>query len=750
MARLHLVASGDAPRGPSALQSLVTLNSEVLERENRRISAWLERDMANPEAHEQAAFLLGAFSLREAAGMFSDTRHELSRMAAHLALAGALRGSRPPSLEGEYARPLLSTLAGRQREAVEWLARLRSKKGLGSAEKVWINALNMRNTGDWRALAKPDKASLLERLEHFRALRRTQGEDAALNSVGHAEVLSDWGRVLLEGDALLEGAGFSVGVGNAFTVSAVALEIGDLSNAWGDVSQESPERLVSRLNERPGRCIGAGESGQAVPHVIDRGTWASSSQRHLLHSMQSTELHLLHLLGLRDEADAYRTTMDERLGGLTLYPLLGQYWFGPFKQPPARWDRRCEAAVRLLHERPESVTAFNWSIVGQRCPSARKDGTWLEPSFWFDPALPTGTAFDSRRRLLTLLRLQTRRIEEVRERAPYDSALIRWIIAQKYGMKPTSKQVAEAWGPLADYVSEARDQIMRSQEAEGAAPSGERQRLCESDPNTCLAYGGVLAQRGQDDAAAAAYERAFAGARDQVSVSSVGLWLANYYLDRGEVARALKVARAAADVYSNTGLLSMARMMERTDRHDEAEAWYLKLAERYPGDRSLLLSFYIRRGTGDGRFSEKATKALAELFPKGLERVTLGDLKDPPAPPENVGISLSFVPWALDRLGRTGVREDDMIMAIDGYRVRNPDQLACVISLSEAPEATVIAWRGDRFLELKGPIERPKVSPPRSSAKVSPNREPPRRPSQHVAAPRVTEKLPIVPLPRVT
>ena len=101
-------------------------------------------------------------------------------MSAHLALARALRApAAPPGPDADYARLVQTTLIGRQREAVDEIARLQHIRPT-TGQQAWLVALGMRNTGDWRLVGNPARASLLEKIEYVRALKRSQGGPKAL------------------------------------------------------------------------------------------------------------------------------------------------------------------------------------------------------------------------------------------------------------------------------------------------------------------------------------------------------------------------------------------------------------------------------------------------------------------------------------------------------------------------------------------------------------------------------------------
>ena len=171
--------------------------------------------------------MIATLALRESAGYFSDPRRLLCRITAHLAWASALRQGGAPSLEAQVAEIAPATLVGRQRVALGEIARLERDTSAGAALQAWLRSLRLRVTGDWRILKDPGQASLLERLEHFRALAWSLDVDHALafsRQYGR-ESVPDWGRRALA-------RGVNVEVGNVFTASATGLELVDLAETW--------------------------------------------------------------------------------------------------------------------------------------------------------------------------------------------------------------------------------------------------------------------------------------------------------------------------------------------------------------------------------------------------------------------------------------------------------------------------------------------------------------------------------------
>ena len=149
------------------LSKLLDGTPETIEHENQILSGALEKDFTNPELHEQAALLLGAFLLRDHSGFFFEIRSPLSRMTAHLAMACFLSNTNSCGVNGQMAEAMLLTLIGDEGPA---LKRLNAFGTNNAAVTQMVRALRTRNTGDYRPLDKADGLSPIECLEWFSAL----------------------------------------------------------------------------------------------------------------------------------------------------------------------------------------------------------------------------------------------------------------------------------------------------------------------------------------------------------------------------------------------------------------------------------------------------------------------------------------------------------------------------------------------------------------------------------------------------
>ena len=669
----------------SPLERLLEPTFAVLEDENDRLSKRLEKDMTLVAAHEQAALLLGALGLREAAGDYSDTRGLASRMTAHLAFAAALRGDSEPSLEGRLADALLVTLAGRQVDALERASRLPTTGVAGA----WRRAVTIRNTGDWRILEAPAKASLLERREHYRALAVNLGTVQSTAFLGEStpEPVPDWPRLAFDYGS------WDVGTGNRFASIAIPAELSEIGEIWQRLHPGLQLQLAA-LNGEPGRCVDPGRVPPGV-RVIDWGTWAGHSRRHLLHAIASVETHERKMLGIKEEAESLRKQARDSFAAIEVFAALAATWEKPSTPRPS-----CSGAVRIGQQAPQRLSAAVWRDIVKSC---QLGGALPPPQRWMDPPILPGTAYDVTRRWPDLYdsrspaadATRSTVFQELRRLAPYSATLA----TQEYSARRRAGQkefdLAALYGPLAEYNFSAMYLFAETQKA--GSPEHRRlyERLTRVDPNSYVRLGWDLQGAGLDEEAVAAFENAYEKAPDRVSVSNSMGWLADYYFDHGRKDRAFEIARAMAEVYSGGGLRLQARMLERSGRIADAESWYEREAERYD-DKDALDCFYLRRHrrVGDaGEYEQRAAEALTRLFPRGLERVSVADL--PPSP--KLGELVPSEAWP-----SRGLRAGDLVVAVDGYRVRTSEQESCVVSWTDSLETTAIVWREGQYAETAG------------------------------------------------
>ena len=172
-------------------------------------------------------------------------------------------------------------------------------------------------------------------------------------------------------------------------------------------------------------------------------------------------------------------------------------------------------------------------------------------------------------------------------------------------------------------------------------------------------------------------------------------WLVHYYWDNGQPERAEELARMAGWVNSAAGLEILGDQLDRMGRYDEAGDAYRRRHERYSKSGGPLGAFYLRhmRRTGDRSNELKALELLREWFPNGLEPLSATQPSGPPVD------GVAFVNFGR-RPERSGLRRTDIIVGLDGYRVRTTDQVYLVSRLDDDDLMRFVVWRDNAYVEV--------------------------------------------------
>ena len=693
-----VVAASFAGRGgspvedPSVLATLTNPASEVLQRENLRISKLLQEHPESPAAHENAALLLAAFAFREAANDFSDPRRVISRVTAHLAIARHLRST--PSITGRVADAALLTLVGRQREALEAIDQLHAETAPGAA--AWLRALRLRNTTDWRGTRDRRDLTVLEQLETLRAIQAALGNDGALN---YLETLDEppktisWVRLVLH-------SGFSVEAGNAFTPLAPALELREfreIAETFGDVpTASSQEEAIAALNAEPAASSIDPSTGRV--RVLDWGTWAASTQRHLMMELQRLHHHVGRQLGLPGEAA--QTARDlEKYAGLALYPLLRRY----LVSEPVEYEKALDGAVAMIRSRPELVPFQAWQRTLKK-PAFWTGSVARVPALatWFAPITPAGTAYEIALRGFDSApegvypRISHAEIARFRTIAPFVRMVVMANVIGRHGGYPPHSVLQSEYGEFAKYDLILARRVARFAAKDPAAYVPLMRQVGELDPSELASLGAYLADHGRDQQAEQVYEEWVERARDQVEIANGAHWLVRRYFTTGRPTKAEALARRAADVHSYGGLLTLADFHEWRGELAKARALYQAAADRYD-NRIPVLAFAMRHGERSGISDEATATIERELFPQGMRRVQWRELTGDP----RLGISLVEV----GEHGRSaGLRDNDIVVAVDGILVENEKQFRVARAATDSPEMRLVVWRKGQYLELSTAI----------------------------------------------
>ncbi|RYD38544.1 MAG: hypothetical protein EOP85_16990, partial [Verrucomicrobiaceae bacterium] len=249
-------ATPSAPEG-DLLNELLTPTAKVLQKANESISRRLRESPADPAAHEDAAFLLGVFALRDNARDFSDVRREVCRMTAHLVLAEHLRSGGKPSLNGQWAKVLFDYHAGRPRDAREQAAAIPQEGDSGR----WKRVVDLLVTGDWRRMEDLAEPSLAEMIAHARALKLHRGNAVMMEFVTEHKTL----QAIPEWSRLLSASGRSVEEGHMIMRSGLAMEKLEIGQVFQIGKNPKPEDMAKFLKSE-GAAAFVGKEGE--PRVI--------------------------------------------------------------------------------------------------------------------------------------------------------------------------------------------------------------------------------------------------------------------------------------------------------------------------------------------------------------------------------------------------------------------------------------------------------------------------------------------------
>lgn len=699
LATTLLKAAGDPqklPEAPSAeaehtalITALSSPTAEQIQKENRRLSARLTSHPLDPDAYEQAALLLGVMGMRENSGMFWETRGLCNRATAALAFAQSLRemrsGGGKTSESAQLAKLLIGLLADTKKESEEAIRDLGERAKANPALAPWATAAALRNSRDWRVLERPDEASLLERLEYFRAVGEAVSPETARERLTAYEpdTMPDWARIPLQ-------FSFSVGTGHEVTGDAMTRELKEIGDIFPEVLGEdsSPARLSATLNRPPGGFVEPNLEGKAEIQVIDDGTWALYFQRHLCHIAQRTHVFLSEKWGVHDKAAQFRAGIAKLCGGLTFFPLLQQTGMGAAPDAASQ-----TAATELLSRHPEWIPDAAWGEFARNGGPAAA----LAQS-WFSNGLPIGTAYSFYSRVKTVPRVVQMSLAEAEALyaiAPWHYGVARQYLFVKTRGTPTAGQFHEVMGRFLDFNIAAMLAYSKLVEDDPVLFGNTLAKAAQLDPYYYLRLADYYVKRNMKPEAATAFKAAIKNKANAVAIANRSDWLINYYYEQGKTDDALALARMAAEVYSFKGLKAMADLSEKMGNLSIAEEHFQKIHERYD-DVSPLFLFYQRQVAKDpaSPLASRMESLLGSTFPEGLKDAALKDFSGPPT-------SGVLINGKSTLLSKNGLKKGDIITALDGKRVDDFPQYAFVRSLKETPEMELIVYQDGVYRAIK-------------------------------------------------
>ncbi|MGO8839236.1 MAG: hypothetical protein ACLQAH_19150 [Limisphaerales bacterium] len=668
------------------LMALTDGKAGTLEKKNRDLSETLSDNFSDPFLHEEAAVLVGAFTLREHSGDFYEIRSPLCRMTAHLAMAQLLTGGRSPSMNGRVAEAMLFTLMNDQVAALEKLGGIETND---ETVAKWVRTLQADNTSDYRPLTESTNLTAIERIAWFRALARSVDVDIAWEKLAKEEKLTvDFPRIANE-------EYYSIENGHQLLEISLPLELGEIGTIYKLSREQMLKKgeLVKALNEMPDRCFDA--AGKV--RVIGWGQWANFFQRQMCHAIQHDFNFLERKWGVPDEAKQFSTKCDATFGSLRLYPFVRRFNCTDSASYHSAVDDGFQVTVTM----PQLTPAECWNNLCYRGPANELYTPNPNPHLteWHKHNPPPGTAYNPLPRFdhrsLVERPDASARINTMHALAPYDRDISYNLIRIEYKQHPTYEQCQEVYKLVLPYATYAMTAVADTIQDQPDRYEELMSRAAELDPARYYNLGEYFQARQMDDKTAKYYEKGNELCSDSVNASYHASWLIKYYLKQGEMQKAQSVADAAGEVYSAAGLEAKAEFFEAMGKYAEAFEWYAKDEERYE-DSSSLIGFCVRYKAkiGDTRFDAALKSRLVKLFPKGIEKVSLKDFQSAPAD------GLVFREEN-DLVTKAGMKTGDVVVAVNGTRTHNSDQYNYARDTGATNGMTLIVWQGNQYREIR-------------------------------------------------
>ncbi|HSI09625.1 MAG TPA: hypothetical protein VK985_13640 [Rariglobus sp.] len=665
--------------------------------ENQRISLFLSEHPASVSGHVQAALLLGTIALNDYSGEFRDVRSVLNRLTAHLAAADA-QGGMSPNAGRQLAEVLRLTLCGQQAEA---LVALRNFPSAGDKTlQEWAALLILRNTCDWRegrerALAGSDAL----KHEYFRSLVRSVGPEMGLQFIKDAGGKPDAGYWRIANEVSL-----SVSNGHLFTKPALGVEVqesGAAAKAFGLEVAKNDFGWLKQYADTPEGSVLAGEAGKGGIQVAGKNLLAGYHQRHLMQAAQKTFEFLHDNWGVKDEATKLSAFIDGNLSGFRYAPFVRRM-IARNDASRREENARCEVIIR---DHPEMVTPALW-ISLRDDENGRRVLPFPDHHGWFRPEVPRGTAFEVGDRLYQIGvgdENDDAWMKQLWERTPYSYSLARYNAYHENGdsYDNMSPEIAGKWlGPLTGFNLRAMRLIATAYKGQPELYQPAMEKAAALDPDLYIELGEYLDGRGLREKAAQAFLQAYEKADDRVYMANQSLPLIKYLYEKGDVAKATKVAEDAAEVYSYSGLGAYIWLLERQGKWKQAIETARKVDDRYNQDKPVAeAACLVRLNEVDPSMAAANghERKLSAVFPGGLKKVQVADFKS--APKKGVliaGSSRQLVPF--------GLRPDMVIVALNGIRTDTFGQYCLVRELADDPQMSLIVWDGSHYRLSEGSL----------------------------------------------
>lgn len=685
-----LQLKADAPSAvPVAfLRTLADANRETLYAENKRIATEFTKAPLDASLHQQAALLQATLDMLELAGNFSDTRAPLNRICAHLAIAQSLSEKPDLNLVGKIADVALESMSCRDGIAVVKNDAL-AKGQTDPTVKSWLRALKIRSTSDYRLFDEKNQTPIEASQFGMRFATSSTSEKAFAYVKKHnCTPELRWMRIVMAG-------GSSVETGHQIDAQIFPMEQEDFSadyKAFNNDTIKSQTQAIDELNKPSTRCLQV-VNGESRLMPLSWGDLAEYHARHIAWAADREYRFNLRSYGVEEDAVATLAKVEKALKGARVLPLV--YMDVPVDQKQQINDQRFFFGMdNLLAEHPETITSYEWLQTRDRAQSGKPPyEVRFAPESWFSPPMPLGTAFYFGHRTgLKTFKPDLAELTQLRVLCPlYPPICAAWA-KKKFGEHPTGDQLRVAYGSLAEFNLDVMKEVAEGDYAFPDKYVSEMEKLASLSPDYYIPLADYCVRHNQLEKAAHFYQVGIDTADDSVYASNNSTWLALYYFDHNEKQKALDVAKAAAEVYSQGGLHCLAQLYERMGELQKAEQIYRDSKERYPRDEAFT-GFYLRNKDKSKDYAAKAEPFIKQAFPAGIQTVHVADLKAPPT----VGLQITSANPLQSYLG---LNKGNIVVALNDCKIDNKEQYGVIRQMAVNPQMKCMVWDGNKYKEV--------------------------------------------------
>jgi hypothetical protein len=678
-----------APEG--FLLRLANADMSVLLEENQRISTALSSRPLDAGLHEQAALLITAFDRKDMAGRFCDNRQNLNRLAAHLTLAKALNNGQL-TIVGKLADIALECSACRMNVAMDKIANIKGTSP-GADVSAWLRVHEIFATGDYRIYDVKNHTAMEEQLyAMYTALYNKDGSIMEYVEEHYPKLPVEWRRLVGNTNCSVQSGHVVLSGIVGEEVKAYLADYTKYNKLRTNKETLGLKEAVDQLNLPPARCTSpiAGEGLQ----VLAWNNIAAFHERHILNAISMEYNFYQNMYGVKEEAKEFLDHVQKDFSKLDQYPFVET----GFALEPAQKAEFFRRAQEMVINHPERVASESWDLVTDSIKSSHTKSPLVSDGLWFNPAIPMGTAFNFHsRKYLSAYKSDLEELTRLKTLCPYTRSIVTEWVVKKYGKDATADDYLKAYGKLIDYVPSAKAEAAKAAIKDPDKYISIQEEAAKKQPFRYFDLGAYCVLQNRPEQAAKFFEEGVKTSRDDVLTSNKCDWLIRYKLNHGQKDEAEKLAMFAGEVYSSSGLLSLASYYEKIGNIKKAEETLRANTERYGSGQGPLTAFLIRHANSDPRYKIESDKQIGETFPQGLQKVQLSNFSTPPTDGVLIKKGDELCP-------DSPLVKDAVIVAVNGYRVHSETQFHVVRNLPNSEFLTAIIWDGNHYIEARKPI----------------------------------------------